>query len=147
MCSMIKSAVIDDVKEGMKVQYTQSITDSDVSRFSEISGDKNPVHLDDDYAKASPFKKRIAHGLLSASFFSGMFGMKLPGPGCVYVSQSLRFIRPVYIGDTVTATATVTRVDYFKRRVFFETICTVDEKIVIAGEAEIYIPRTKTVQS
>lgn len=144
---MIKYAVIDDIQVGMKIQYIQTITDSDVRTFAEISGDNNPIHLDDKYAKNSPFKKRIAHGLLSASFFSGMFGTELPGPGCVYVSQSLRFVKPVYIDDTIKATATVMRVDFSKRRVFFETICTVNEKIVIVGEAEIYIPRNNSSHS
>src|SRR5690606_36110134 len=112
--------------------------------YAGLSGDHNPVHVSSEYAASSRFGKRIAHGLMSAGFFSALFGMRLPGPGCVYVSQSLNFKRPVYIDDTVTATIKVTSVDVGWRRVFFETLCTVVGKVVISGEAEIYIPKGKT---
>ncbi|MCX7068392.1 MAG: MaoC family dehydratase [Methylococcales bacterium] len=131
---------INEIKVGMSASYSQTITDADVKGFAAISGDKNPVHVDDEYAKASRFKKRIAHGLLSSSFFSALFGTKLPGKGCVYVSQNLSFKKPVYIDDTVTATIVVTAVDTEKKRVFFNTYCTVNNKKVIDGTAEIYIP-------
>lgn len=131
---------IEEITTGMEASYSQTITDSDIQSFAEMSGDKNPVHLDEEYAENSRYKKRIAHGLMTASFFSALFGTKLPGEGCVYVSQSLRFKRPVYIGDTVIATVEVTNVDLIKRRVFFRTICKVKNKIVTDGEAELYVP-------
>jgi len=131
---------INEIKIGMMASYSQTITDTDIKLFSGISGDKNPVHMSDEYAEKSRFKKRIAHGLLSASFFSSLFGTKLPGEGCVYVSQNLNFKRPVYIGDTVTASITVTSIDILKSRVFFNTECKVKNKIVIDGTAEIFIP-------
>jgi 3-hydroxybutyryl-CoA dehydratase len=131
---------IDDIKIDMEVSYSQTITDADVKAFSGLSGDKNPVHMDDAYAEKSRYKKRIAHGLMSASYFSALFGTKIPGEGCVYVAQSLRFKRPVYLEDTVTATVIVTNIDLKKRRVFFRTICKVQNKIVIDGEAELYVP-------
>jgi len=134
---------IEDIKEGMEVSYSQTITDADVKAFAGISGDNNPVHMSDEYAEKSRFKKRIAHGLMSASYFSALFGTKIPGPGCLYVSQSLQFKRPVYLGDTVTATVIVASVDLEKRRVFFKTLCKVRNKIVIDGEAELYIPAKK----
>ena len=109
-------------------------------RFSGVSGDKNPIHMDDEYAEKSRFKKRIAHGLMSASFFSSIFGTKLPGPGCVYVSQTLNFLRPVYIGDTIHAVVTVAGIDIVRGRVIFETVCKVKNKNVITESAEIYIP-------
>ena len=84
-------------KLGDTATYSQTITDADIKSFAGISGDNNPVHMSDEYAEESRFKKRIAHGLISASFFSALFGTKLPGPGCVYVNQSLKFLRPVYI--------------------------------------------------
>src|SRR5690606_31930079 len=127
-------------KEGMSVSYSQTITDSDIKAFAGISGDHNPIHVDEIYAAESRFKKRIAHGLMSSGFFSALFGTKLPGPGCVCVSQTLNFKRPVYINDTVTATVTVTGIDSTKRRVFFDTVCRVSSKIVIDGSAEIYVP-------
>ena len=99
--------------------------------------------MDEEYAQNSRFKKRIAHGMMSASYFSALFGTKIPGEGCVYVAQSLQFKRPVYLGDTVVATVTVTKVDLDKRRVFFRTTCKVKNKIVIDGEAELYVPKDK----
>ena len=134
---------LEEIEIGMEVSYSQTITDTDVKAFSGISGDKNPLHMDDEYAKNSRYKKRIAHGMLSASFFSALFGTKIPGEGCVYVAQSLQFKRPVYLGDTVVATVTVTKVDLDKRRVFFRTTCKVKNKIVIDGEAELYVPKDK----
>ncbi len=131
---------IDEIQIGMEVSYSQTITDSDVKEFAGISGDRNPVHLDEEYAEKSRYKKRIAHGLMSASYFSALFGTKIPGEGCVYVAQSLRFKRPVYLGDTVTATVIVKEVNLEKSRVFFRTICKVKNKIVIDGEAELYVP-------
>jgi len=137
---MKESYSIDEILIGMSVSYSQTITDADVKQFADVSGDKNPVHLDEEYAKNSRYKKRIAHGLLSASFFSSLFGTRLPGKGCVYVSQNLNFKRAVYLGDTVTATVTVTDINVEKKRVFFETVCTVKNKKVIDGSAELYIP-------
>jgi 3-hydroxybutyryl-CoA dehydratase len=126
---------------GMSASYEHTITDSDIKNFAGISGDYNPVHISDAYAEASKFKKRIAHGLMSASYFSAIFGTKLPGEGCVYVNQNLNFKKPVYIGDTVKATVTIKDMDEKRRRLFFDTVCTVNDRIVISGEAEIYIPK------
>lgn len=131
---------IEDIKEGMSESYSQTITDADVKSFAGISGDRNPVHMDEEYAASSRFGKRIAHGLLSTSFFSALFGTKLPGEGCVYVSQSVNFRKPVYVGDTVVATIEVKSVDIKKRRVFFDTYCKVGKSKVITGSAEIYVP-------
>lgn len=134
------SVPIESIEIGMSVSYSQTITDADIKQFAGLSGDHNPVHLDEVYAAESRYKRRIAHGLISGSFFSALFGTKLPGPGCVYVGQSFSFKRPVYIGDTVTASATVKSVDIKKRRVHFDTVCKVRNKTVIDGTAEIYIP-------
>ncbi|MFS4425702.1 MaoC family dehydratase [Stutzerimonas stutzeri] len=137
------SIPFEDIYPGMTVSYSQTITDADIKAYAGLSGDHNPVHVSSEYAASSRFGKRIAHGLMSAGFFSALFGMRLPGPGCVYVSQSLNFKRPVYIDDTVTATVKVNSVDAAQRRVFFETLCTVGGRVVISGEAEIYIPKSK----
>lgn len=134
------SFAIEDIQIGMTASYTQTITDADVKAFAGISGDHNPVHLSEHYAKNSRFKDRIAHGLLTASFFSAIFGTKLPGEGCVYAGQNLQFKRPVYLGDTVIAKVTVIAVDISKNRVTFETVCTVNNKKVTTGTAEIFIP-------
>ena len=131
---------IEKIEIGMEVSYSQTITDADIKQFAGLSGDRNPVHLDEVYAETSRYKKRIVHGLLTASYFSALFGTKIPGEGCVYVSQLLKFKRPVYINDTVIATVKVSNIDIEKRRVFFETICRVNNKIVTDGEAELYVP-------
>lgn len=137
---MKDSYKIEEITPGMSASMSHVVTDEDVRKFAEVSGDHNPVHLDEDYAKDSRFGRRIAHGLFSASFFSGLFGTKLPGRGCVYAAQNLKFRRPVYIGDTVVATVTVLSVDTIKKRVLFSTVCSVEGKEVILGDAEIFIP-------
>lgn len=131
---------INELKVGMQASYSQTITDADVKAFAGLSGDNNPVHMSDEFAEKSAFKKRLAHGMLSSMFFSQLLGTKLPGPGTIYVSQNLNFKRPVYIGDTVNATITIERIDLEKKRVFFDTQCTVAGKTVIAGNAEIFLP-------
>lgn len=130
----------EELEIGMEASHCHTYSTGDVEAFADISGDKNPVHLDDSFAANSRFKRRIAHGLHSASFFSAIFGTILPGTGCVYVNQSLSFKRPVYIGDTVTATVIIKSIDSEKRRVFFNTTCKVKGRVVIDGEAEIYVP-------
>ena len=127
----------------MEVNYTQTITDSDIKSFACISGDRNPVHMDDNYANSSPFKGRIAHGMMILSYFSALLGNRLPGPGCVYVSQTINFMKPIYIGDTINVSIKVTGLDIKRRRVFLSTICTANDKKVIDGEAEVYIPKVR----
>lgn len=134
------SFMITEITIGMTASYSQTISDADVKAFAGISGDHNPVHLSEEYAKSSRFKNRIAHGLLTASFFSAIFGTKLPGEGCVYAGQNLQFKKPVYLGDTVVAKVTVIAIDVLKKRVTFETVCTVKNRVVTTGTAEIFIP-------
>jgi len=131
---------LEEIEIGMSVSYSQTVTDADIKAFAGISGDRNPVHLDENYANNSRFKKRIAHGMMTASYFSALFGTKIPGEGCVYTYQSLNFKKPVYINDTVEAIVTVTDVDLEKRRVKFNTVCKVNNKMVTDGEAELYVP-------
>lgn len=131
---------LEEIEVGMCVSYSKTITDADVKAFAGISGDRNPVHLDEEYAKKSRFKKRIAHGMMTASYFSALFGTKIPGEGCVYTHQSLNFKKPIYLGNTVVATVTVSEVDIEKRRVKFKTECKVHNKVVTSGEAELYVP-------
>jgi 3-hydroxybutyryl-CoA dehydratase len=128
----------EKIQVGMSTNYSQTIKDIDIKKFTAVSNDYNPVHLDDDYVLKSRFKKRITHGLISGSFFSALFGTKIPVPGCVYVEQTFNFKKPAYLGDTVIAT--VTSIDKIKRRVFFETTCKVKNKTVIDGYAELYFP-------
>ena len=131
---------IEKIKKGMTVSYSQTITDADIKAYAGLSGDHNPIHVSKEYAIASRYGKRIAHGLMSAGFFSALYGNRFPGPGSVYVSQNLKFKRPVYIDGTVVSGIEVSFVDVVKRRVFFDTTCTVRDKVVIQGEAEMSIP-------
>jgi 3-hydroxybutyryl-CoA dehydratase len=126
MASFLNTIPLEEIKIGMSATYSQTVTDADIKSFAGISGDRNPVHLDEKYAEESRYKKRIAHGMMTASYFSALFGTKIPGEGCVYVAQSLKFKRPVYIDDTVTATVEVIKVDLSKKRVFFKTTCKVN---------------------
>lgn len=137
---ILSSIPIEKIQIGMRASYSQTITDADIKAYASLSGDHNPVHVNQEYAEESRYGRRLAHGLMSVGFFSALFGMRLPGPGCVYVSQSIKFKRPVYIDDTVTAVAEVTDVCIEKKRVFFSTTCYVKNKVVISGDAEIYIP-------
>jgi len=136
---------LEDMSVGMTAVYTRTVTEADIVLFCGISGDTNPVHLDHEFAKNTIFKGRIAHGMLTASFISTVLGTKLPGPGCIYVSQSLKFRAPVHIGQTVTARVTVRKVDSVRGRVTVETVCYVEDVLVIDGEAELSVPRRPAV--
>jgi 3-hydroxybutyryl-CoA dehydratase len=117
---------------------TKTITDDDIRAFADLTGDNNPVHLDDDFAKTTRFGRRIAHGMLSAGLISAVLANKLPGVGTVYLSQSLTFVAPVFPGDTITARVTVTRVREDKPIVTLETVCTNQrDEPVIRGEAVV----------
>ncbi|MEQ8347340.1 MAG: MaoC family dehydratase [Sneathiellaceae bacterium] len=129
----------EDLAVGMEARYGKTITDADIVMFAGISGDTNPVHLNDDFATPTMFKGRIAHGMLSASLISTVLGTRLPGPGSIYMSQDLKFRAPVRIGDTVTATVRVVEL-MPKKRVRLETVCHVGDIVVIDGEAVMMVP-------
>ena len=131
---------IEDLTPGLSASFGKTVTEADIAMFAGVSGDTNPVHLDQTFAEKTPFKARIAHGMLSAGFISTVIGTKLPGPGAIYMSQTLRFKAPVKIGDTVTATCTVTEIIPEKRRAVLSTICRVGDTVVIEGEALIMVP-------
>ncbi|MFC0397495.1 MaoC family dehydratase [Paraburkholderia rhizosphaerae] len=128
---------LEDLVVGMSAQFKKTITERDVFLFAGASGDRNPVHLDEEYAKRTPFGGRIAHGMLSASVISAAIAARLPGPGSIYLSQNLSFRHPVKIGDTVCATVTVKEILTGRRRAVLETICDVDGRVVVQGEAVV----------
>lgn len=136
-----QSYFFEDMQEGMEASFSKTVTEADIVLFAGVTGDLNPVHVDAEFAAASMFKQRIAHGMLSASFISTVFGTRLPGPGCIYVSQSVRFRAPVFIGDTVTARVKVTGLKPERNMVMFDTVCTVGGKEVVSGDAVIMVPR------
>ena len=128
---------IEDISVGMSAETAKTISEADILLFMAVSTDTNAVHLDEEYGKTTMFGGRIAHGMLSASLLSAVLGTRLPGPGVIYVGQSLRFKAPVRIGDTVHAKVTVKEVIAEKCRVIFDTVCTVGGKVVIDGEATV----------
>ena len=136
----IEGYFLEDLSVGMSASFAKTLTDADIILFSGVSGDTNPVHLNEEYARETLFKGRISHGMLSAGFISAVLGTKLPGPGAIYVSQSLRFTAPVRAGDTVTARCTVTEIVAEKRRAVLKTECLVGDKVVIEGEAIVMVP-------
>jgi 3-hydroxybutyryl-CoA dehydratase len=129
------------LKVGDSAEISKTITDEDIRAFAELTGDRNPVHLDEEYAAGTRFGRRIAHGMLGASLISTLLASELPGRGTVYLSQSLRFVAPVYPGDTVTARATVRRVRGDKPIATLETVCVNQRgELLIEGEAVVLVP-------
>lgn len=127
---------------GQQASVTRTISESDVYLFAGITGDLNPAHTNEEYAKKTHFKTRIAHGMLSSGLISAVLGMKLPGPGTIYTGQTLKFLAPVHIGDTITATAEIQSLDLDRNRVVLTTTCTnQDGKVVVTGEATALLPR------
>lgn len=132
---------LEDLNLGQSAELIRTVDEAAIVAFAAVTGDENPVHLDEAYAATTPFKTRIAHGMLSAGYISAVIGTRLPGPGAIYMSQALKFKRPVKIGDVVTARATIMAIDAEKGRVTLETVCEVDGKAVLEGEALIMVPR------
>lgn len=135
---------IDTIQLGDSASFTKTVTESDIILYAGISGDFNPAHINAEAAKESMFGQRIAHGMLSAGFISCVLGMHLPGPGTIYMGQELKFLKPVYIGDTVTATATVIERIVEKNRLKLETVVTNQRgETVISGVATVMPPKAK----
>ncbi|GGL75326.1 (R)-hydratase [Wenxinia marina] len=129
--------MIEEIEIGMVRSLTKVVTDRDIELFAEVSTDRNPVHLDDGYARDTIFQGRIAHGMLTAGLISAVIGEQLPGHGTVYLGQSLRFLAPVRPGDAVTAEVEVTAIDNARRRVTLNTRALVAGRQVLAGEAVV----------
>ncbi len=131
----------EDLKVGQSAMFGRTVTNADIVAFAGVSGDTNPIHLHDGFARKTRFGQRIAHGMLSGSYISTVIGTKLPGPGAVYISQTMNFMAPVLVGDTITAVATITAIDDKRRRVTLKTQCLNGDKVVIDGEAVVLVPR------
>jgi len=140
MATAAKGVFFEDLSVGQEASLSRTVTEADIAAFAEVSGDKNPVHLDAQYAAGTMFKERIAHGMLSAAYISAGFGMKLPGPGAIYISQTLNFKAPVKIGDTVVTTVKVAELIPEKKRARFDCVCSVNGKPVVQGEAVLMVP-------
>lgn len=134
---------IEDLEIGMSRSVSKTIGDREIEMFAELSTDHNPVHLDEEYARETIFSGRIAHGMLTAGLISAVIGEQLPGHGTIYMKQDLKFLAPVRPGDRVVAEVTVTAIDYAKRRVTLDCVCTVEGKPVLRGEALVLAPSRK----
>lgn len=129
---------------GQTASVSRTISESDVYLFAGVTGDLNPAHTNEEYAKNTHFKTRIAHGMLSAGLISAVLGMHLPGPGTIYTGQTLKFLAPVHIGDTITATAEIKSLDLERNRVVLTTTCTNQEgTLVLSGEATALLPKNQ----
>jgi 3-hydroxybutyryl-CoA dehydratase len=138
---------IEDLAIGMKAISDRVITEADVALFAALSGDQNPVHLDESYAQGTLFQGRIVHGMFSASLLSAVIANQLPGPGSIYLSQTLTFLAPVRIGDCVGAEVTVTDVELDRMRVSLQTVCRVGDRVVLDGSATILMQTSCPQQS
>ncbi len=138
--SEVAQVFIEDIEPGMTASLSRTFGEEEVEAFARITGDVNPAHLDEEFAATTVFGRRVVHGMLTASLISAVLGTRLPGKGAVYVSQSIQFRAPVFIGDTVTAEVEVASVDARRRRVTLATRCLVDGKVVLRGEAVVLAP-------
>lgn len=138
----MKGKTISEINLGDKSSYSRTVSEADVVLFGGVSGDLNPAHFNEEYAKETMFKGRIAHGMLSSSYISTVLGMQLPGPGTIYLSQDLKFTAPVRFGDTITATVEVIEKVEDKNRIVLETVCTNQNgQVVVKGKAVVMPPR------
>ena len=136
----LHGTAFQDLRLGITAAYGRTITEADILLYADITGDINPVHINQEYARTTMFKGRIAHGMLTAGLISTIIGTKLPGPGAIYVNQTLHFKAPVRIGDTVVARATVSKLIAEMRFVELKTTCTIGETTVLEGEATVMVP-------
>ncbi len=132
---------LEDIRVGMEAVVSKTVTEADVLMFSAVSGDDNPLHMNREFAERTRFNQRIVHGMLTTSLWSTLVGTRLPGPGCAYLGQQINFIKPVHIGDTVTASLTVTRIDREKQRVYLDAEAWVGDTLVANGETRTWVPR------
>jgi 3-hydroxybutyryl-CoA dehydratase len=139
----VGTVYIEDIEVGMSRSASKTIADREVKQFAEVSGDYNPVHFDEDYARGTIFEGRITHGMLTAALISGVIGEQLPGHGTIYLSQTLKFRAPVRPGDRVDTTVRVREVDQSRGRVTLDCACRVGDRVVLEGEALVLAPRRK----
>lgn len=135
-----RSKYFEELEIGQEASTSRVVSEADIIAYAELSGDFNPVHLDAEYAATTLFKERIAHGILSAGYISAIFGMTLPGPGAIYVSQTLNFKGPVKIGDRVETVVRLSELVADKKRAKFDCVCSVNGKPVLTGEAVLMVP-------
>ena len=142
----LRTLFFEDLKVGMTERLSKTVASSDVVGFAQLTGDRNPIHLSEHFAAQTTFGRRIAHGLYTASLISAVLGTRLPGPGAIYISQTLNFRAPVKIGDTVRVTVTVAELIPEKSRARLSCLCEVDGEAVLDGEALVKVPSAKAAK-
>jgi 3-hydroxybutyryl-CoA dehydratase len=133
----------EELELGMQAAFEKKVTQAEVVQFGDISGDLNPAHFDEEFARGTRLGERVVHGMLTASLVSAVLGTRLPGPGCLFVSQTTHFKAPVRAGDTVSVQATIVRLDDQRQFAEFETRCSVDQITVLEGSALVWVPSEK----
>ena len=141
----LRGYYIDELEAGMTNVYVRTVTETDIVQYSQISGDDNPLHVNEEFARKTVFKGRIAHGMLTCGYISAVLGTQLPGPGCAYLNQNLNFRAPVRVGDTVQTRVTVKLVEPEANRATCEVVCSIGEKVVIDGMATLWVPNRRKV--
>ena len=131
----------EDISVGMSAVFSKTITEADVALYAAVSGDMNPLHMSEEFAAHTRFKMRIVHGMLTTSLWSTLVGTRLPGPGSAYMSQEMNFLKPVHIGDTVTARVTVHEIHEEKQRVYLNCECLVRGELVAVGNGKVWVPK------
>lgn len=131
---------IEDLKPGMSATISKAFSEQDVLQYARLSADDNPLHLDEEFARHARTGGRVIHGMVTASLISAIVGTRLPGPGCLWMSQEMRFVAPVRVGETVTAHAELVELDASRQQVRMTTTCTVESKVVLDGEALMWVP-------
>jgi 3-hydroxybutyryl-CoA dehydratase len=137
----VRGKYLEDLNVGDQAETRHTVTETDIRDFSAVSGDDNPLHLDEAFAATTAFKGRVAHGMLAGAYVSAILGTRLPGPGAIYVSQTMNFKRPVRIGDELTTRVVVAHVDDKRAKVTLSTVCLVGGKVAVDGEAVVIAPR------
>ena len=139
----VRGIALEEMEIGQSAEAVRTVTEEDLDLFAKVSGDYNPVHMDEEFARATPFRGRIAHGALVASFISGVLGNQLPGPGAIFLGLNMRFFLPTRIGDEVTTRVTVKSVDLKSRKAIMLCICTVGDKTTMEAEAEVMVRKRR----
>lgn len=140
MAAAVATHYIEELEVGQSASYTRTVTDADIQQFGAVSGDLNPLHFDEEYAKTTIFGGRIAHGVLSLSYISTVLGTQLPGAGSIFLGAKVRFRAPVRIGDTVTAICSVKEINRHRNRVIFDCACKVGDTVVVECETQVLVP-------
>lgn len=136
---------IEDIEIGMSASFEKTVSERDVTAFATLSGDTNPLHLDEEFARGTRAGQRVVHGMVTASLISTLVGCRLPGPGCLWMGQTIRFLEPVRVGARVLARAEVVEIMQERQRIRMLTTCQVGETVVIDGEALVWVPSRRAI--